>query len=144
MWLITYNRCWTADWLARRNLPRSKRCLLCDQEKQSIHHVLTSCVFACQFWCLQRVGLIALSPQLHTWWSRAADSMSSTTRKGLNSIIILSAWTLWKHRNACVFNGASPNLAAALVMAGEETRFWNMAGAKGLSLLTGHGPMEGD
>ncbi|GJN40291.1 hypothetical protein PR202_gb29489 [Eleusine coracana subsp. coracana] len=44
----------------------------------------------------------------------------------------------------CVFNGASPNLAAALIMAGEETRFWNMAGVKGLSLVTGHKPMEGD
>ncbi|GJN31491.1 hypothetical protein PR202_gb19899 [Eleusine coracana subsp. coracana] len=70
--------------------------------------------------------------------------VSSTTRKGLNSLISMGAWTLWRRCNDCVFNGASPNLAAALVMAGEETRFWNMAGAKGLSLLTGHDPMEGD
>ncbi|GJN38307.1 hypothetical protein PR202_gb27336 [Eleusine coracana subsp. coracana] len=68
----------------------------------------------------------------------------SSTTTGLNSLISMGAWTLRRHRNDCVFNGASPNLAAALVMAGEETRFWNMAGAKGLSLLTDHDPMEGD
>ena len=70
------------------------------------------------------------------WWSKAAHSVSSTTRKGLNSIIILGAWVLWKHRNDCVFNGKSLNLSTALVMAGEETRWWDMAGAKDLALLT--------
>uniref|UniRef100_A0A0A9BEL1 Uncharacterized protein n=1 Tax=Arundo donax TaxID=35708 RepID=A0A0A9BEL1_ARUDO len=29
-------------------------------------------------------------------------------RKGLNSLIILAAWELWKHRNNCVFNNALP------------------------------------
>lgn len=69
-----------------------------------------------------------------------ANSVGTTARKGLNSLIILGAWTLWRHRNDCVFNGASPSLATALVMAGDDTQMWNMAGAKGFSLLTGHGP----
>jgi hypothetical protein len=59
-------------------------------------------------------------------------------KKGLNSLIILSAWMLWWHRNDCVLNGTSLCLSAALVMAGEEARAWSMVSAKGMSLLTGH------
>jgi hypothetical protein len=30
LWLVAHNRCWTADRLARRNLPHPNRCPLCD------------------------------------------------------------------------------------------------------------------
>jgi hypothetical protein len=39
--------------------------------------------------------------------------------------------------------GASPSLSSALGMAGEEARIWSLAGAKGLSLLTGLGTPNG-
>jgi hypothetical protein len=35
LWLVAHNRCWTADRLARHNLPHSDRCPLCDQERKS-------------------------------------------------------------------------------------------------------------
>jgi hypothetical protein len=57
-------------------------------------------------------------------------------RKGLNSIVILGAWTIWKHRNWCVFNGAAPSLAACLAHAEDERRIWELASAKGISFLT--------
>jgi hypothetical protein len=55
-------------------------------------------------------------------------------KKGLNSLIILGAWTLWKHRNDIIFNGATPHLSTALSNAGEEAWCWSKAGAKGLLL----------
>jgi len=58
--------------------------------------------------------------------------VDSEVRKGLNSIIILGAWTIWRHRNDCVFNGASPRLGTALVLAKEEALLWSLARAKGL------------
>jgi hypothetical protein len=60
-------------------------------------------------------------------------------KKGLNSIIILGDWSIWKHQNDCVFNGAAPNIDTALSIARDETLWWCMAGAKGLSLLTAWG-----
>jgi hypothetical protein len=47
-------------------------------------------------------------------------------KKGLNSLIILGAWTLWKHRNDISFNGATPHLSTALSNAGEEAWCWNL------------------
>jgi hypothetical protein len=57
-----------------------------------------------------------------------------SSQAGLNSIVILGAWCLWKHRNDCVFNGMSPNLSAALAMDGNDIMLWELAGANGLSL----------
>ena len=60
--------------------------------------------------------------------------MDSDARKGLNSLIILGAWTIWRHRNDCVFNGASPRVDTALILAKEDAQLWSMAGARGLPL----------
>lgn len=141
LWLAAHNRCWAADRLAHRNLPHPSLCPLCDQEEETINHLLVACVFSRQFWFvfLQRVGLSALAPQpsvssLEDWWRWASSSADKSLREGLNSLIILGAWQLWRHRNDCVFNGAAPSLPFILAQAGDEAGMWSMAGAKGLSL----------
>ena len=46
-------------------------------------------------------------------------------KKGLDSIIILGAWTIWKHRNiSCIILGIK-----------EELHQWSFAGARGVSHL---------
>lgn len=138
MWLVAHNRCWTADRLARRGLPHPDLCLMCDQEEENIQHLLIQCVFARQFWYvfLHCFGLAALAPQPHSsfdeWWDNVNLAVSEEVRKGLNSLIILGAWTIWKHRNDCVFNGAAPRLSTALNLAREEAFLWSLAGASGL------------
>ncbi|GJN34747.1 hypothetical protein PR202_gb23439 [Eleusine coracana subsp. coracana] len=62
---------------------------------------------------------------------------NGNTQRGLNSYIILGAWTLWRHRNDCMFNGVHPSIAAAAIMVGNEAKLWSMAGAKDLSLVAG-------
>jgi hypothetical protein len=57
-------------------------------------------------------------------------------QSGFNSLVILGAWSLWRHRNDCVFNGRSPSLASVLTLAGDELRMWCLTGAKGLNLLS--------
>ena len=39
----------------------------------------------------------------------AEGLVPSLHRKGFNTLVILVAWWIWKHINACVFDGVSPN-----------------------------------
>jgi hypothetical protein len=143
LWLVAHNHCWTADRLAHRNLPHLNHYPFCDQDKETIHHLFTTYVFARQFWSslLQQAGLSGLSPQpsestFDDWWMRVLSSVHITLQGGLSSLFILGAWTLWQHQNDCVFNGVSPRVSVALSMAREEAWAWCMVGAKDLSLLT--------
>ena len=61
-------------------------------------------------------------------------------KMGINSLVLLGAWTLWKHRNQCVFEGGNLSVAAVLEQVGEERRLWEMAGAKGLIFLAANLP----
>jgi hypothetical protein len=60
------------------------------------------------------------------WWHKIDDESLGSVQKGLNSLIILGAWTLWKHHNRCVFDGIAPRLAAAISQAEEEKRTWEL------------------
>jgi hypothetical protein len=62
--------------------------------------------------------------------------VSGIARDGLNSLVILEVWTLWKQRNGCVFDNKSPSITDALKRVGLVVDLWEMAGAKKLSLLT--------
>ena len=106
----------------------------------SLSHVLLQ--LARQFWyaILQPINLSQLTPtrsvkSFADWWKNAERRLPKQHRKGFNSLCILGAWILWKHRNACVFEGASPNLQVA-VQAFKESRLWQFLGAKKLTALS--------
>jgi len=109
MWLAPHKKCWTADRLLRRGLPSEPLCPFCDQEDENIDHLLVTCVFAREFWffLLKQDNLHALTPQptdfcFLNWWEKVNNTVQGAVRQGVNSLIILGAWTLWNHRNKCV------------------------------------------
>ena len=55
-----------ANQMERRGLPFLELCLLCDQEGETAQYILTTCVFARQFWynLLAPQGLADLVPEL--------------------------------------------------------------------------------
>jgi hypothetical protein len=69
------------------------------------------------------------------WWRRIDEESLGSVQKSCNSLIILVAWTLWKHHNRCVFDGIAPSLTATISQAEEEKRTWELAGAKRISFL---------
>ena len=74
------------------------------------------------------------------WWENSSNATVGLTRKGFNSLVILGAWTLWNHRNRCVFDGATPSLGGVLGFVLEESRLRAVAGARGLSFLASQPP----
>jgi hypothetical protein len=142
VWLVAHKKCWTADQLARHGLDHLEKCPLCNQDEETIDHLLVSCVFAKQFWFefLRQANLQGLAPQSGTvsfldWWTQATDRSMGMEKRGINSLIILGAWTLWKHWNCCVFYAMTPNLVVGLAQAAEDRKMWELAGAKGVSFL---------
>lgn len=55
--------------------------------------------------------------------------------KGTASLIMLTAWSIWKHRNAAVFDNATPNFASLLDLIKTDARCWASAGPAGLGML---------
>ena len=136
IWLVFHNRVWTADRLAKRNLPHPEKCPLCDQEDETINHLIVGCVFARQVWSLvfQHLGLSQLDPQpsvtrFSGWWKRSSAAVPKEVRKGLNSLIILVTWEIWKHRNTCVFDKKRPSVHEVLAAISSEGGLWCSAGA---------------
>jgi hypothetical protein len=110
------NRCWTADRLARRGLEHPERCPWCDHEEENMQHLLISCAFARTVWfsVLRMASLQQYAPGSSDsffveWWRQATRQIPRQSRKGFNSLVVLVAWSIWKHRNMCVFEGASPS-----------------------------------
>lgn len=144
IWLVFLNRVWTADRLAKRGLPHPESCPFCDQAEETIHHLLVGCVFTHQVWALifQQLGLLNLTPDpdpsvshFPSWWRRAISSVPKEVRKGFNSLIILIAWEVWKHRNDCVFDNSRPNILKVVSSVSTEGGLWCMAGASKLQEL---------
>jgi len=106
MWLIANNRCWSAGRLAERGLPHHECCILCDQEEETIDHLMLACVFA-QIWfsLLRLVGLQSLVHNLTKHPLSGGQMLcrvSGQVKKGLNMIVILGAWSIWIHRKSAV------------------------------------------
>ena len=69
------------------------------------------------------------------WWLLAKQNTPKPMRKGLGSITLLTPWMIWKHRNACIFDGAQPSMGALLDKIKGEATLWARAGARGLRAI---------
>lgn len=147
MWLAAHNQCWTADRLSRRGLSHNEKCILCDQEEETMNHLLLSCVFSKEFWfrLFNQVGLQGLALQADNynfflWWKRVSENVEGFAWMGVNTLTILGAWTLWKIRNECVFEGHCANIRATLFRAKEEKEMWVLAGSRSFTFLAASSP----
>jgi len=103
---------------------------------------LVSCVFTRQFWfcILQQFGLQAVAPQLDEhcfidWCARASIRFSGLVKKGVDSIIILGSWLVWKHCNYYVFDWGTPSLSRVMTTFREDVQQWSVVGVQGVSYL---------
>ena len=74
------------------------------------------------------IGLLPLAPQLEdshfsSWWSKTNKADPKEIMKGLNSLIIIVAWEIWKDRNQFVFEGGRPCFQKVLLVV-DECHLW--------------------
>jgi len=122
------------------NHKKSKASIIFDWIGETIQQLLISCVFTLQVWflILQRLNFDVVAPlttnvHISSWWKKAIRGAPKEMLKGLNSFIILVSWEVWKHRNSCVFEGATPNVNLLLQTVGDECALCCMAGASKLN-----------
>jgi hypothetical protein len=118
------------------------KCPLCDQEDETIQHLLTSCVVARQVWfsLFSTLNLSTWAPRQQDnnfteWWRKVSRKINKEKRKGLNSLI-LGAWSIWKHQNDRIFKAESPSVSLILSKFRDEHSLWCLAGAKNLQAFS--------
>jgi hypothetical protein len=146
-WTMTMEKVLTADNLQKRIWPHQDHCALCNRSLETCIHLALLCPFAKSVWRLTLAwghfdeNLVISSEEptkLTRWWEVSQAKIPKGERRQFNGIVIytiLGAWILWNHRNRCIFDGLSPNIANFLIHAGDERRLWETAGAKGLTSL---------
>uniref|UniRef100_K4AME8 Uncharacterized protein n=1 Tax=Setaria italica TaxID=4555 RepID=K4AME8_SETIT len=77
------------------------------------------------------------------WWRRTFLAVQKEMRKGLDSLIILVTWEIWKHKNDCVFEKVRPTIQEVLRAISNEGGLWCMAGASRLQELLSRSPPLG-
>lgn len=80
-WLAIQNRIWTTDRLVAKNWHHAPSCVLCALES-GIHFFVE-----CRFTSRERSAML-----------------SGCNRKGLRSLLILVIWSIWRERNARIFD----------------------------------------
>jgi hypothetical protein len=95
IWLACQDRCWTADRLARRGLQHPPRCVLCDQEMETMEHILVGCSYSRITWheVLSWIRLWTAIPAEEVlfvdWWDTTVRASPKAARKGISSGIML-------------------------------------------------------
>ncbi|CAL5041675.1 unnamed protein product [Urochloa decumbens] len=140
LWLAVHRRHWTAERRIRHGLQSHTNCLLCDQELETIEHILVRCSYAQQIWwlILQHLGFVVLIPgngSIQEWWHQLRNQLLSHKRKGFDSLFALITWQLWKERNARLFRDAVSTPLQLLGRIKREGDDWIAAGAQKLGSL---------
>ena len=115
---------------ARATAPR---CLpICDQQDQTIGHLLVECVLAREVWAriFAAFNMPAGAPQagetLQDWCTRHGSL--GRNAKMIRIVCLLTLWELWKHRNVIVFDGVNVSVTRLMERIGSESRAWMQAG----------------
>ena len=100
MWLFIHQRVWNADRLQRRGLPHPSSCSFCGSVEENAHHLFMRCVVVNTRWrqILSWANIQRAAPSiqvnLREWWVHTRVFFTRTTRKKLDTMIVLVAWVL--------------------------------------------------
>ena len=113
MWLALQRRLWTSDRRLRHGLQDATSvCFLCDQEEDSVDHIMLQCVYSRQVWFqffkwakIDMRMMPFATDVLQEWWPTARKRIPKGSRKGFDSLVLLTCWSIWKQWNGRVFGG---------------------------------------
>ena len=73
--------------------------------------------------------------QLHQWWNHVRFMQVKERRRGLDTLVMLILWSLWKERNARLFDGHSSTILEVQERIKVDIKLWIDAGTTRLGCL---------
>jgi hypothetical protein len=70
-----------------------------------------------------------MDQSLREWWQQRRARMEGTNKTKLNSMVILVAWSIWRERNARVFDNAFKPVNVLIDQIMAEGKQWSLASA---------------
>jgi hypothetical protein len=113
---------------------------MCDQEPETIDHIIASCSFSRQVWwnILTMLGANAaqiVGESILAWWDAWRHRWIGQRRKGADSLFAPVAWELWKEQNTRCFRDTASTIPQVLSIIKHVTNQWIDAGACNLGCL---------
>jgi hypothetical protein len=109
-------------------------CTLCDQEIESIDHLLVQCVYSQELWffILRRCGWMHLTlsddDSFIAWWLRSRKLVVKARRPAFDSIAFLTVRQIWLQCNDRVFRSAGRQVVALADLIWQQAGLWSRAG----------------
>lgn len=98
LWLAFRRRHWTANRRRRHRLDARDSCCLCDQEPETIDHIIATCSFTKELWhhIIHTLGRQMPQPQpqptVRRWWRRLRALWNRESHDGMDSLFALVSW----------------------------------------------------
>ena len=133
LWLVIRGRVWTDDRLAKRGLPHQDACCFYHCAQETIHHLFVGCLVVRMIWSLvlqwanlnEAIPLSTLS--LQDWWQNARSRIQGNKSKTLSSLVHLIIWSIWRERNARVFDKHCTPLQTIIDLVKYDATQWEVA-----------------
>lgn len=138
LWTASLNKILTADALQRRGWENNYFCPLCIRNLETPFHLLVECPWTQQVWSkiAQLFQLPNLNPtswngtvSISDWLHSSIGAAPVTLRKGTFSLLLLSAWEIWRERNRRVFDKVELPVVDLVRRIRDEAAMWKLAGA---------------
>lgn len=104
-------------------------------------HILTGCPYSritwheVLSWIRSTAAIHFAGDKFADWWETTVRTTPAAARKGTSSVIMITAWWLWKLCNAGILDGAQPDLGGLLDTIKAKAASWAAAGALGIAAL---------
>ena len=114
--------------------------MLCNQETESISHLLVGCAYSRQVWfgLLRRAGCHAVSPSdpslvSAAWWTTTRKRFDKLHHRCFDTLVVLTAWTIWNERNRRIFDHKMRTAQDIVSLVIEGVGAWFQAGFRTLA-----------
>ena len=126
-WEAAWGKVLTLDQLKGRSMTFANRCFMCEEEEETIDHLLIHCKFAKMLWdlVLSIVGISWVFPHsvLHNLLAWQGAAVGKKRKKIWLAAPLCLFWNLWRARNRLVFENEVPSTQR--IKANFVTNLWS-------------------